>query len=131
MSTKLTDVELQGGSIVDMALPSSDNSSAIPNTAWVKALLATFGAGSGSVTLPGGFTIKYGTVGGLPDTTAVTVSPMPGGNFPTAMIGAIAIDMAHVGGNNRPMGTDSYSVGSFQMSAQGSGASAFWVAFGY
>lgn len=109
--------------------PTSDNTTKAATTAWVTSnILTPSGPGSGTVTLPGGFTIKWGVQAGMPDTTAVTV------NFPVAFLhncfGAFGIDMAHVGGNNRPVGTDSYSTSSFQMSAQGSGASCFWFAIG-
>ncbi len=108
----------------------SDNSNNAATTAFVHSLLGGFAPGSGSVTLPGGFIVKWGNYPGMPDTSAVTVSPLPGGAFPNNFYGAISIDTAHVGGNNRPCGALVTGLNSFTMSAQGSGASVFWLAIG-
>ncbi len=64
MTTKLTSVELQGGSLVDMTLPSTDSTSAIPNTAWVQSLITatTTGVlgGNGWIKFSNGLILQWG-----------------------------------------------------------------------
>lgn len=128
MSTDLITVNLTNSTADAPSL--SDNSTALITSAWVKSLLATYGASPGSYVLPGGLVIKIGSISGMPDTTAVSVGPLPGGAFPSNFFGVMAIDTNHVGGNNRPCGAVPTSLNGFNVSAQGSGANVFWVAFG-
>jgi len=73
----------------------------------------------------------WGTVSGLPDTTAVTGNPFPTSFTSFASIRMTSIDVGNLGGNIRPTCAIPTSISQFSCSATGSGATLSWMADGY
>jgi hypothetical protein len=89
-------------------------------------------AGNGSMKLPSGFTLQWGTAASLGDNTPTTVT-FNGSGFAHQCFAVLANDNSAyaTAGNPRSMGTKCVSATQFTIEASGSGASAFWIAVGY
>jgi Putative tail fiber protein gp53-like, C-terminal len=132
MSTKLTSVELSGGSTVDMSLPTTDNSTAIPNTSWVQALLAVFGiatslAANGYLKIAG-VIIQWGNANAAASSVNVTF-PI---TFPSALwtIQAMPCNYGPNAGRASPYMTSVSTSGAVITSA-GSSGNYLWLAIGH
>lgn len=114
---------------------SSDNSTNAATTAWAKVGLSVTASANGFIKLPtwlGGLVIQWGTTGNLGGgNTPVTESfTTP---FPTACFGVLAVDnsVRVTSGNVSPIGAVPISTSQFNINAQDSNVTAFWVAFGH
>ncbi len=129
MSTKLTSVELNL-STAD-APATSDNSAAVVTSAWVNSLLATFSTGSGSVTLPGGFVVKWGYYSGMPNNSPQSISfPVA---FPTTCLAVVVSGAGSrvTSGNPQPTAANVVSASAFEAIAGGSSCDLSWIAVGH
>lgn len=76
-----------------------------------------------------GVITQWGFITGLPDTGITAQSfPIPYTNLASIVVNAN--DTNHMGGNVRPIGCIATAVGSFNITAQGSGANAAWRSVG-
>ena len=130
MSTKLETVNLENSTAVAPLL--SDNSAAVVTSAWVKALLAT-GSISGNGWLKiGPIYLQWGIAGSVASQPAFTTVSFPI-NFPSACFSVVATTLGDIASShNRITYIDpaSISASSFNVSNNGSGAGASWIAIG-
>jgi hypothetical protein len=101
-------------------------------TNFFTSFLPTFSAASnGWIKFPGGILIQWGTLGSLNDNTPTSGSfPV---TFPNAGFAIVATDNSSfvTAGNPRTMGAIITSTSAFDITASGSGSSAFWIAVGH
>jgi len=103
---------------------STDNSTKVATTAWVQYLMANSIPGSQSVTLPGGFIIKYGTISDMSYGAVTFDTP-----FPTAVLGYACATGGYY--DRITFFNVIPSTTGFSLANNGSGASAGWIVVGH
>ncbi len=119
------------GSAIVPTETAGDNSAHAVNTAWAKLGLSVSIADPGYVKLPtwlGGLVIQWGLTSTLPNDTPQSIS-FPTA-FPAACFGIVGTDNTTSSGNNRTISCVPSGLSGFTILSNGSGAAAFWVAWG-